>query len=758
MSKLFSVKTILRNTLFVVTVLGFAVFFTYPRTGVSPNTAYATPNVTTGVSATPTTTATAAATNTGSSSSSTNCAVEKIGWIVCPIMEGAAKATDKLFQFLADHFLVIDAELLTTQDTGTRSGTGTATNNQCTITDSNGTTKTQTCKLAGAYNAWKQALNLANIMFIIAFVIIVLSQVTNTGLTNYGIKRMLPRLIVAAIAVNVSYYICQGMVDLSNILGYEIMHALQQIADQVGPAPFSPGSHSSTATGNGLLTAIVVGVLGAAAIVWIILPVSTGVILGAFIIVLIVVIILLLRKAFIILLVVASPFAFVAYLLPNTEQYFHKWLSMFWKLLMVFPIVALLMGGGQLASAIILAAGSQPCGGSNQSTCTTVANTTDNANTTCSSSAAATNNTTTNTATNNTCVAAVNGYGTTGEGAVDIGDNRQVGWTLGLVATGIAVAPLLAVWSVLQGAISAAGAIGGKITSAVSKGAGGVVNGGFGGAKWGGGKLKNAYKESTVGQMRARKAKIREGEIMSGAYTGKRPVKLLRSKMNKGLNAVGKNAESGPLKDYYDQRERGARKERAQRAREKAEEFEGTGQYSQEFTKALAKFADAQASGNQHGMNEAEVDMNAAMIAASRRYDQQAVTGMQAQLNAQRSRVHNKEDAHTQAIAENAQRDHAAQAAQQREYTRQQSLPVSQQSTGKPLHTRYDRAHEEALETNSKINHINDQADRYEEASAAGKTSGPVTNVDVAHELANREAARRNGGGNPPPTPPPPGP
>lgn len=71
---------------------------------------------------------------------------------------------------------------------------------------------------SAAYKAWQSFLNIANVMFVIAFIAIVFSQVTSIGISNYGIKKLLPKLIVVAILVNVSYFICQLVVDLSNLL------------------------------------------------------------------------------------------------------------------------------------------------------------------------------------------------------------------------------------------------------------------------------------------------------------------------------------------------------------------------------------------------------------------------------------------------------------------------------------------------------------------------------------------------------------
>lgn len=364
------------------------------------------------------------------------CAIEKVGWIVCPLIDASGKVGDQAFSFLAKTFLETEPELVAAPGNTNAS--------------------------AGTYNAWELARNLANIMFVIAFLIIIYSQVTGAGITNYGIKKMLPRLIIAAIAVNVSFYICQILVDLTNVLGYEVQNFLVNTAKAVSDrAAMPPAGTLVSAEQNGTLETIFTAVLGSP-IVWILLP---FLFLGAGTIVLtclILIVILLLRKAFIVLLIVISPVAFVMYLLPNTEKLFSKWLSMFWKLLLVFPIIGLLMGGGQLASAIILVAGS----------------------------------------TGETGPYAVEGqciqlpsYGsqaTSGRGGAgqSIGDQEgsdaqdafldgsssatigecgasSTSLLLGIVAAVIAVAPLVAVFAVLKGALAGAGALGGKIAGAV---------------------------------------------------------------------------------------------------------------------------------------------------------------------------------------------------------------------------------------------------------------------------------------------------
>ncbi len=369
-------------------------------------------------------------TGSGASSSGDNvttCAIEKLGWILCPLIQTAGKVGDQAFEFLAKNFLETEPELIA-NDSGTKT-------------------------------AWELARNIANLMFIIVFLLVILSQVTGRGLDNYGIKKLLPRLIVAAIAVNVSYYICQLMVDLSNVMGYEIENFLVNTAGTVSDrSALPPQTSIDIQTSDGTLGTIALWVLGAAGVVWFLLPVLG---MGISIVVItcaVIIAILLMRKAFIVLLVVASPVAFVMYLLPNTEKLFQKWLKMFWQLLMVFPIIGALFGGGQLASAIVLVAGSH---GETDSSAQVKSIYSDGSGK-CIQLPSSKPPASTTTDTNGNPIPGKPEAATIGTCGA-----KSTPFMLGLVAAGIAVAPMIAVWAVLKGALSAAGAIGGKISGAI---------------------------------------------------------------------------------------------------------------------------------------------------------------------------------------------------------------------------------------------------------------------------------------------------
>src|SRR5688500_15387690 len=178
--------------------------------------------------------------------------------------------------------------------------------------------------------SWSVVLHFANYAFVIAFLIIIYSQVTGVGISNYGLKRILPRLIVAAILVNISYWICAVAIDLSNIIGTSLQELFigirntlvgtegngwDTISWQSITGFILSGGTAAVLTGIGINVLLGGAVTGAA---FFLVPMLVTVLAA----VLVALLVMALRQAFITILVIISPLAFVAYLLPNTEKYF----------------------------------------------------------------------------------------------------------------------------------------------------------------------------------------------------------------------------------------------------------------------------------------------------------------------------------------------------------------------------------------------------------------------------------------------------
>lgn len=242
-----------------------------------------------------------------------SCGIDGIGWLVCPVMNFVAGINDAAYSAISG-FLDIKPAILS---------------------DGNN---------SGAKQGWEFFRNIANAIFAVIFLWIIFSQISNVGVSNYGIKKILPRLIIGALLVNLSYYLCQIFVDLSNILGHTLKDALESGAGEIGA--------NSEATGLGSeIIAKILGLTGAG--LFIALAVGLPTLAAGFLAIMTVFIILVVRQAGIILLIAMSPMAFAAWLLPNTEDLFKKWIKMFRGLLLVFPIISLLYGAGKLAGAVL---------------------------------------------------------------------------------------------------------------------------------------------------------------------------------------------------------------------------------------------------------------------------------------------------------------------------------------------------------------------------------------------------------------------
>lgn len=247
-----------------------------------------------------------------------SCGIDGMGWLICPLMTFMGGIADASYSVISQ-FLNIRPAIF---DEGSDA--------------------------VGAKQAWSFFRDIANVIFVLLFLWVIFSQVSSVGISNYGIKKVLPKLIVGAVLVNLSFYICQLAVDLSNILGFTLKEALEGAVSGVG------GSSSNSAIASGLGAAVAGILVLTGTVLFAALAVSVPTLLSLMLVLLVVLVILIVRQAAIVLLISIAPLAFAAWLLPNTESLFKKWVSMFRGLLMVFPIISLLYGAGKLAGAILM--------------------------------------------------------------------------------------------------------------------------------------------------------------------------------------------------------------------------------------------------------------------------------------------------------------------------------------------------------------------------------------------------------------------
>ncbi len=267
-------------------------------------------------------------TTTGSSGSD-GCknSLGPLGWLVCPATGKIAEAVDWLYDKI-EEFLVINP-----------------------VEGEDGTP---------IYEIWKYCRGVTNIVFSIFLLVVIYSQITGYGISNYGIKKALPKLIVGAVLVNLSFLICTIAVDLSNIIGNSLRGIFVSVEESVmiggtsGVTAASKISYASlySSLAGGAALAIGAGVIAfETGAIWMLIPT----ILGAIVAVASGLITIALRQAVVALLIMISPLAFVSYILPNTESWFKKWKDLFKKMLVFYPMFSLLFGASQLAGFAIIA-------------------------------------------------------------------------------------------------------------------------------------------------------------------------------------------------------------------------------------------------------------------------------------------------------------------------------------------------------------------------------------------------------------------
>lgn len=263
-----------------------------------------------------------------------------LGWLICPIIDISTTFIKDRYLDWIEPALQINMHLFGAQDTN-----------------------------APTYTAWGVFRDIANIAFVIIFLIVIFSQLLGVGVDNYGIKKILPKLIVGALLINMSYIICQLAIDVANIVGYGIGGIFKWITEnritmpeklKVEGVELTTGDMGLLDDGfvyaGGVLT-LVLGALSVASVIsqgaTIIVPVLLLAV-SALISVFTLIAILGMRQAAAVLLVVVSPLAFVCYMLPNTKKIFDKWLKAFEGLLIAFPACAALIYGGDMVGHILL--------------------------------------------------------------------------------------------------------------------------------------------------------------------------------------------------------------------------------------------------------------------------------------------------------------------------------------------------------------------------------------------------------------------
>lgn len=256
------------------------------------------------------------------------CVISNLGWAICPLLRFSGKLADKAFEY---------AEALLRYESLANDST-----------------------YKSIERVWSTIRNMANVAFIIALLVMILSHTSGFGLQNYGIKKLLPRLVIIAIITNISLPLAAMAIDLSNLAGSGIARLTASTLVQNGlqTNTFTEVTQNvlagSVSVVGGGLAGVVAGGLVVKGVLYglvaLLIPfVILGLITFAF-----VTVVLIARQAILPILVIMTPLALVAYLLPNTATFFQKWRQYLISMLLLYPLIGLLFGLSRLAAYLLI--------------------------------------------------------------------------------------------------------------------------------------------------------------------------------------------------------------------------------------------------------------------------------------------------------------------------------------------------------------------------------------------------------------------
>lgn len=243
-----------------------------------------------------------------------------LNWIVCPFIKAASSLVD-LLDGAINKLLEVDTNAIF----GDASPQGRA-----------------------YHQAWGIFRTLALALIAIAALVMVIAQAAGLEfLDAYTIRKVLPRLLAAAVLITISWPLMEVLIKAGNDIGLGVRDIIY--------APFTNFTQKLTDLSNGTkFTTLLLGTGAAIAFGWVAL---LSFLLTALLASLIAIVLLIFREIMIIFLVIIAPIGIACMILPNTQKGWKLWRDTFVGLLLVFIFISAFIALGRVFS--VVAASSQ---------------------------------------------------------------------------------------------------------------------------------------------------------------------------------------------------------------------------------------------------------------------------------------------------------------------------------------------------------------------------------------------------------------
>lgn len=255
-----------------------------------------------------------------------------LSWLICPAFDLTQKSADTLNGIITNMLDINTCQIF---------GTTSTSHSSCTVGNN---------ETARSFkSAWSSMRNIAILVIVIAALVMIIAQaIGSQAIDAYTIKSVLPRLLIAAVFIALSWYVMEFLVQFSNVLGEGVRTLIY--------SPFSSlnsGATQGVMSGSGGIGALLGG--GLALSVGVILLIAfAGTLLLALMVGLLVIV---LRQIAVIFLIIVAPIAIAAYALPGTKKGFKLWWDSLFKALMMFPLIVAFIAIGRVFAAVLLATG-----------------------------------------------------------------------------------------------------------------------------------------------------------------------------------------------------------------------------------------------------------------------------------------------------------------------------------------------------------------------------------------------------------------
>ncbi|MFA6963181.1 MAG: hypothetical protein WC227_00475 [Patescibacteria group bacterium] len=190
---------------------------------------------------------------------------------------------------------------------------------------------------------WITMMGIVNSLIVLVLLFVAFAEILRLNVSTYGIKKILPTLVLAVLAANFSYILCRFIVDVANVMLTLFLSDTNTkcITEGIKVSKFfhadiesiikDLNANKAGGTSGGLLTALALVIFSIVAAV----------------ITLVLAFLFTIRNYIIYLLVIVAPIGFMAMALPQTKTYFGQWWSMMvkWTFMPTVSIAIIWMGG-----------------------------------------------------------------------------------------------------------------------------------------------------------------------------------------------------------------------------------------------------------------------------------------------------------------------------------------------------------------------------------------------------------------------------